>query len=318
MRTRRRSALLIAAVLAMGNPSHAAGPAIEHRAVSCIVAGAFPRLDACFVPADDLSRARVHFRADGTEHWYFVDMAAAGGCRSVLLPKPLGSTKAIDYYVSALGRTFDEARTSEYTPRVVPREGDCDRDLLVAGTASAATVLLGAVAGAAATPPGFSSEGIVAAPASGGSSGGSGGGGGGAGVLLGLAAVGGGGYFLYKQLSDDETPDGDPPPPTPTFDGEWSGTTSQNRPLTFTVSGTSLTRFDGSIDTGTSPNAPGRVILIQRTFSPALPLNGGTFTFQQPGEPPFTVTGTLTTAGAADGRVESGQRAIVTWRANRR
>jgi hypothetical protein len=319
MRTpRRRSALLIAAVLAVGNPSHAAGPAIEHKSVSCIVAGAFPRLDACFVPADDLSRARVHFRADGTQHWYFVDMAAAGGCRSVLLPKPLGSTKAIDYYVSALGRTFDETRTSEYTPRVVPRAGDCDRDLLVAGVAGTATVLLGVAAGAPAIPAGFAPEGIVAAPPSPGSAASQGGGGGGgAGVILGLAAVGGGGYLLYKQLSDDETIV-DPPPPTPTFDGEWSGTTSQNRSLTFTVSGTSLTRFDGSIDTGTSPSAPGRVILIQRTFSPALPLNGGTFTFQQPGEPPLTVTGTLTTAGAADGRVESGQRAIVTWRATRR
>jgi hypothetical protein len=316
MRTpHRRSALLVAAVLATGDLSRAAGPVIEHKAVSCIVAGVFPRLDACFVPADDLSRARVHFRADGTEHWYFVDMAAAGGCRSVLLPKPLASTKGIDYYVSALGRTFDETRTSEYTPRVVPREGDCDRDLLVAGAASAGTVLLGAVAGAAATPPGFSAEGIVAAPTSGGSSGS--GGGGGAAVLLGLAAVGGGGYFLYKKLSDEEAPDGDLPP-LPPFDGEWSGTTSQTRPLTFSITGTSLTRFDASIDTGTSPNAPGRVILIQRTFSPALPLNNGSFTFQQPGEPPLTVTGTLTTAGAADGRIETGGRAIVTWRANRR
>lgn len=319
MRTqRRRSALLVAVVLATGDLSHAAGPAIEHRAVSCIVAGAFPRLDACFVPAGDLSRARVHFRADGTEHWYFVDMAAAGGCRSVLLPKPLASTKAIDYYVSALGRTFDETRTNEYTPRVVPREGDCDRDLLVAGSAGSATVLLGAAAGAPAVPAGFSPEGIVAAPPAPGSAASQGGGGGaGLGVVLALGAVGGGGYLLYKQLSKDDTPDGDPPPPPP-FDGEWTGTTSQNRPLTFTVSGSGVTRFDGSIDTGTSPNAPGRVIQVQRAFSPALPLSGGTFTFQQPGEPPLTITGTLTNAGSADGRIETGGRAIVTWRATRR
>jgi hypothetical protein len=317
MQRRGRLALVTAALLAMGDRSYAAGPAIEHRAVSCIVAGAFPRLDACFVPADDLSRARVHFRADGTEHWYFVDMAAAGGCRSVLLPKPLASTKAIDYYVSALGRTFDETRTSEYTPRVVPREGDCDRDLLVAGSASSGTVLLGIAAGAPGVPAGFNPEGIVAAPPSPESSASHGGGGGGSGavVLLGLAAAAGGGYLVYKQLSEEE-PIVDPP--SAPFDGDWTGTTSQNRPLTLTVAGSGLTRFDTSIDTGTSPNAPGRVIQIQRTFSPALLLSAGSFTFQQPGEPPLTVTGTLTTAGTADGRIETGGRAVVTWRANRR
>jgi hypothetical protein len=189
MRTQRRSrwALVTAALLATADGSYAAGPAIEHRAVSCIVAGVFPRLDACFTPTEDLSRARVHFRADGTPHWYFVDMAAAGGCRSVLLPKPLPTTSAIDYYVSALGRTFDETRTSEYTPRVVAREGDCDDNLLVAGSAGSATVLLGAAAGAPAVPAGFAPEGIVAAPPSPGSaSPQEGGGGGGLGVVLAL------------------------------------------------------------------------------------------------------------------------------------
>ena len=180
MRTqaRARAAVAMAALMVVGDASYAAGPAIQHRAVSCIVAGVFPRLDACFAPTEDLSRARVHFRAGGTPHWYFVDMAAAGECRSVLLPKPLPTTSAIDYYVSALGRTFDETRTSEYTPRVVAREGDCGDNLLVAGSAGSATVLLGAAAGAPAVPAGFAPEGIVAAPPSPGSAASQGGGGG--------------------------------------------------------------------------------------------------------------------------------------------
>jgi hypothetical protein len=319
MRTQRRSrwALVTAALLATADGSYAAGPAIEHRAVSCIVAGVFPRLDACFTPTEDLSRARVHFRADGTPHWYFVDMAAAGGCRSVLLPKPLPTTSAIDYYVSALGRTFDETRTSEYTPRVVAREGDCDDDLLVAGSAGSATVVLGAAAGAPAVPAGFAPEGIVSAPPSPGSAASQGGGGGaGLGVVLALGAVGGGGYLLYKQLSDEETPDGEPPPPPPAFDGEWTGTTSQNRPLALTVSGSAVTRFDTAVDLGTSPNA--RATPIQRTFSPGLPLSGGAFTFTQGAEPPILVSGTLGPSGAAEGRIETGGRVIVTWRATRR
>ena len=307
----------MAALMAVGDASYAAGPAIEHKAVSCIVAGVFPRLDACFAPQEDLSRARVHFRADGTPHWYFVDMAAAGGCRSVLLPKPLPTTSAIDYYVSALGRTFDETRTSEYTPRVVAREGDCRDDLLVAGSAGSATVLLGAAAGAPAVPAGFSPEGIVAAPPSPGSAPQGGGGGAGLGVV---SALGGGRrrrlFPLQAAVKDDE-PVVEPPPPPP-FDGEWTGTTSQNRPLTLTVSGSGLTRFDSSIDSGTSPNAQGRVIPIQRTFSPSLPLVGGTFTFTQGADPPFVVSGTLTPSGTADGRIETGGRALVTWRATKR
>jgi hypothetical protein len=316
----------MAGLLAIGDGSFAASLDIQHKPVSCIVAGLFPRLDACFLPQGELSRARVHFRAEGTPHWYFVDMAAAGECRSVLLPKPLPSTHAIDYYVTALGRGFEETRTSDYTPRVVPREGDCDRNLLVAAGVGTGTVLLGAVAGAAAIPPGFAPEGIVAAPpaptsaAAHGGGGGGGGGGAGVGVLLGLGAVGGGGYLLYKQLSKDDTPGGDPPPPSP-FDGEWSGTTSQQRPLTFTVSGSSVTRFDTAIDLGTSPstspNTP-RATPIQRTFSPGLALSGGTFTFVQGTDPGLTVTGTLTVTGRADGRIETGGRAIVTWSATKR
>lgn len=314
MQARGRAALLLAGLLGVGDLASAAGPAIDHKPVECIVAGQFPRLDACFEPQGELSRARVHFRAHDTTHWYFVDMAAAGGCRSVLLPKPLPSTRAIDYYVTALGRSFDETRTSDYTPRVVAREGDCDRDLLVAAGVGAGTVLLGAVAGAAATPPGFSSDGIVAAPSSSGGPQAKSGGGGGAAVVLGLAAAGAGGYLLYKQRSDDE-PVVEPLPASP-LDGSWTGTTSQQRALTFDVTSASLVRFDTVVDLGTSPNAP-RAVPVQRTFAPGLPLTGGAFTFQHPADPTLTISGSLTSGGTAEGRIEGG-RTVVSWTARRR
>ena len=42
------------------------GVAIEHSPVKCIVAGKYPRLNACFAPSSRLARARVYFRvADG-------------------------------------------------------------------------------------------------------------------------------------------------------------------------------------------------------------------------------------------------------------
>jgi len=84
--------------------AQAQAPAIEHKAVSCIVAERFARLDACFEPAEQVARARVQFRAHGTPHWYFVDMGAEGPCHSGVLPKPKKSTRKIDYYIDVVDR----------------------------------------------------------------------------------------------------------------------------------------------------------------------------------------------------------------------
>jgi hypothetical protein len=48
----------------------AEGLGIDHRKVGCIVAGKYPKLNACFAPASRLARARVYFRvADGAPDW---------------------------------------------------------------------------------------------------------------------------------------------------------------------------------------------------------------------------------------------------------
>ena len=100
--------------------------AIDHKAVSCIVAEKFPKLNACFTPNSNVARARVYFRAEGGTSWYYVDMKSDAPCMSGILPKPRKEMidKHVDYYVHATDKAFTEARTVEYDPLVVESEGD--------------------------------------------------------------------------------------------------------------------------------------------------------------------------------------------------
>ena len=171
-----------------------AGVAIDHKAVSCIVAERFPRMQACFSPTDRLSRARVQFRAGGTPHWYYVDMAREGECFSATLPKPKKQTKQIDYYVEAVDAAFSETRTPEHAPIVVGRQGEC-QDRVTAAMLSTASVVVGSVTGAPVLPVGFSTSGLIAAAPAGAATGAStgtaqGSGAGAAGTAAGGAATG--------------------------------------------------------------------------------------------------------------------------------
>jgi hypothetical protein len=171
----------------------AAGLAIEHKAVACIVAEQNARFDACFDPADGVSRARVNFRASGTPHWYYVDMARDAGCFSGVLPRASRKTKAVDYYIDVVDRSFAESRTQEYAPAVVRSAADCrDREALAASVGGG-TIVVGAAPGAPALPAGFLQTGIAAAGSPAAGAAGSGGqGGGGAGAAGTGAAAGAG------------------------------------------------------------------------------------------------------------------------------
>ena len=45
------------------SPAGEGGVVIDHKAVGCIVAGKFPKMNACFSPNSAVARARVYFRA---------------------------------------------------------------------------------------------------------------------------------------------------------------------------------------------------------------------------------------------------------------
>ena len=133
---------------------------IEHSGVGCVVAGQFPRFEARFQPASDVSRARLHFRPAGGPHWYSVPMKAEGGEFAGVLPKPKKSLKQLEYYIEATDTAFGTSRTAEYKPEVASGPGAC-KDKLVARALSAASVLIEGPAGAPLVPVGFDPAGVI-------------------------------------------------------------------------------------------------------------------------------------------------------------
>jgi len=187
-------------------------PVIEHEGVGCIVADKHPRIDARVIPAEGVARARVYFRAAGTSAWYFVAMKPVAGVLQGALPKPSKTTKAIEYYVEAVDKSFREARSAEFQPSVVQQGEACPNGRMLATALASAPVALGAGAGAPAVPAGFANAGIVGI-----------GGGLSTGALL--AVVGGGaavaGGVAIASMKDD--------------DGGAPGDTTENRARVFGV-----------------------------------------------------------------------------------
>ena len=150
-------------VLLLAAAAHAQGIAIDHKPVGCLVAGKFPKLDACFNPVSELARARAYFRATGAgSDWYYVEMKAGVPCYSGVLPKPkkalVGQT--IEYYLDVSNRSLAEARTEEIKAYVVEKPPTARRRLLVAPLVNAATVVVypaGSAVAAAVVPAGFAS-----------------------------------------------------------------------------------------------------------------------------------------------------------------
>jgi hypothetical protein len=132
--------------------------AIDHKDVGCLVAGQYPRLDACFTPVDALARARVYFRATGTPNWYYVDMKPEAPCHSGYLPRPKKSTGKIDYYVEAVDKSFVQSRTPEFSPEIVGNATECKKK--AAPGVPNANVIVGAAPGAPIVPFGFAGAGI--------------------------------------------------------------------------------------------------------------------------------------------------------------
>jgi hypothetical protein len=151
----------LAVVALLPATAGAQGVAIDHNAVGCIVAGHYPKMNACFSPAANVARGRVYFRAEGTPSWYFVDMKPDASCFLGILPRPK-KIKKMNYYVEVTDKNFAEARTAEYAPDVVEREGECRKDTPVAPFLNNATVTVGATAGAPAVPVGFVAGGLSA------------------------------------------------------------------------------------------------------------------------------------------------------------
>jgi len=171
----------------------AQGVTIDHKPVGCIVAGQYPKMNACFLPAPNIARGRVYFRAGGTTHWYFVDGKREMPCHGFVLPKPK-KIKSVDYYVEGMDTGGGEGRTTEYFPVVVLRASECKKDVPVAPFLTRASVVVGAAPGAPAIIPGFT--GFVGATAGGLSTG----------AILGIVAAGGAVAGTAAIVSSNDNP----------------------------------------------------------------------------------------------------------------
>src|SRR6266851_9898605 len=149
-------------VLLAAAPLAAQTPTIAHRPVACVVARAFPRLEAQFAPRDSVATARVLFQTANAREWYSVAMTREGDSYSGVLPRPKKSLKAFRYYIEMVDSGMGTRRTSEYVATVVGSGADCHGKMMAGGLASA-TVLLQVPAGAAIVPVGFEAAGVAAA-----------------------------------------------------------------------------------------------------------------------------------------------------------
>jgi PKD repeat protein len=183
----RTGALGVALLLPAG--AQAQGVAIEHAEIGCIVAGKFPKMNACFSPASRVGKARVYFRPETLSTWYYVEMAADAPCHAGVLLKPSKSLieKKIFYYIDVQGD--GTGRTPEYAPVVVRSEAECKTRVAPLSATGPAAVF-------PAIPPGFVGGGISTGVIAGG---------------VAAAAVVGGGVVALK--NDDDEP---APPTTPT------------------------------------------------------------------------------------------------------
>jgi len=202
---RKRAAVL--GILAIVSPvaAGAEGVSVDHRTVGCVVAGKYPRLNACFAPASRLARARVYFRVkNAPPDWYYVEMASDAPCHAGVLPRPKKDLvgRRIQYYVDALDRDFAESRTKEAEALVVANASDCESKLPVAPVLDGATVAV-----YPGLPAGFAGAGAGAGLGAGTT----------AALVGGAALVVGGGVALAAGGSDGASPSPTTttlPPPT--------------------------------------------------------------------------------------------------------
>lgn len=179
----RSGALALASLFPAG--ALAQGIAVEHAEVGCIVAGKYPKMNACFAPVSLVGKARVYFRPETVPTWYYVEMTSDAPCFTGVLLRPSKALidKKIFYYVDVQGA--GTGRTPEYGPVVVASEEECESRFPIAPISAT---------GPAAVYPSFPTAGFI------------GGGGVSTGVVAGgvaAAALVAGGAVL---LTDDDTP----------------------------------------------------------------------------------------------------------------
>jgi hypothetical protein len=153
----------------LGSPAPApspenGAPVINHDAVGCFIAGEFPLLDAGIEPAGTVARARVYFKSNLGNAYYYVEMTQTEGRFFGKLPRPQMEASPITYYIQATSTEFGESQTPEIEAMVVKEAKDCPADRKVAAIGPPGPVqVFSAATGAAIAPAGFALGGAAIA-----------------------------------------------------------------------------------------------------------------------------------------------------------
>lgn len=132
-----------------------AGAQIQFKPVTCFVAGEFPLLDAGIEPLASVARARVYFKANRGDFYYYIEMSEDAGRYYGKLPRPYVEASPITYYLEATSTEFEESRTREIEAAVVEDKDACgDREMAAIGPPGPVTVF-SAASGAIGSPTGF-------------------------------------------------------------------------------------------------------------------------------------------------------------------
>jgi hypothetical protein len=144
-------------------PRGGGGPlAVTHDAVTCMVAGRHPLIDADLTPPSLAQDGRVYFHSSLSDAFYYVEMKRAGSHFVGTLPRPLEDAGPVTYYVEGLARDHTQVRTGEVQAQVVTVDGQCEGRLAayLPGTAPVRVFSLG---GSTELPAGFGGVGSVVA-----------------------------------------------------------------------------------------------------------------------------------------------------------
>jgi hypothetical protein len=112
--------LVVLVLAAVANVSGADEPLVDHQPVVCSLPEKNARV--CTYIADDgeVKKARVYFRAENQEAFYWSEMAFDGIQYCATLPVAKSKVRNVDYYIWAIDNDFESQRTRTFTISVDP------------------------------------------------------------------------------------------------------------------------------------------------------------------------------------------------------
>ncbi len=102
------------ALACLAGPALADEPLVDHQPVVCALPQTNPRI--CSYVADDgeVKKARVYFRAERQEAYYWSDLVFDGIQYCATLPVAKKSVRDVEYYIWAIDDDFESQRTRSY------------------------------------------------------------------------------------------------------------------------------------------------------------------------------------------------------------